>query len=336
MTTTAITTTSLRARALAEILDQVIPHMYQQEKIPLLDGVHFDSDGTNLHAIATDRYTMAAARARLRSGTIWTATVSGMHVTYLQSWATAHGYDDTVHIASSPGELTFSSNQGRVTIPTFPGEFPAWRSLFRHHLDQPVQPMELAGLDTRYLLRWDKAGRRLRFSQASPELPLIVFGEDFLGMQMPLRWADDGSNRETLTAAWAASIGTASTSPADLPLPDPTNAIPEFTRDLLHRVTLASAELYEACGPSDPSAMAAHAISGSNAWISYRLIQALQVVDQRLAERVLADLHEELEAGDFAEIAYEDAESLGHDPEKWLEDFKTARARRAEPQPASA
>lgn len=329
MTTVAITTTSLPATQLAEILDETIPHMYERENMPILSAIHLDSDGTHLHAVGTDRYTMAIARRPLYSGEPWTATVGAAHITYLQSWADAHGRKDTAHLAASPGELTVTSNQGRITLPTITGNFPAWRPLFRQHLDHPVEPMELSGLDTQYLRRWEKAGRRLRFAQAGAEKPLIVFGDNFLGMQMGMRWTD-GTTRDTLTAAWAPSLGIdTGDEPAELPLPDPTNAIPEMTRDLLHRVTLASQELYEACGPSDPAAMAAHALSGANAWISYRLLQALRVADPQLAESVIENLHDELDAGDFAETAYDDAEKTGHDPEQWVEDFKAARKRRA-------
>lgn len=332
MTTEAITTTSLTASALAEIIDQAAPHQHRREEVTVLNATFLDSDGTHLHAVASDRFTIAVARARLASGEMWTALLSAANASALHGWAHAHNYRDAIHLTSAPGQLTARSNHGSIALPTVNGEFPAWRRLFRQHLDHPVEPVEMTRLTTEYLLRWEKAGRRIHFAQTGAERPLIVFGEDFLGLQMPLRWTD-GTTRDTLTASWASSLGTPVDGPTELPLPDPLKAIPEMTENLLRQVLISSEDLFEA-ESLDTVAMRAHARCAVQAWTAHRLLQALQVADPQLAECVLRNVTDELECGDFAATAHEDAKKLGHDPAQWVADYKVARARRAEQEKA--
>lgn len=333
MTTEAITTTSIPAHRLAEALAQVAPHLSTREHEIGIAAVHFDSDGTFLHMVATDRYTIAVARRQLHSGTAWTATVGGMHVTYLQSWAEAHNYRDTVQLTAAPGQLTVTSNQGRIVLPALDSKFPfpAWRPLFRKYLTEPTEPVDVSGLDAQYLRRWEAAGRHLEVSQPGPNKPLLIAGEDFLGMQMPLRLTHgQRATRAELAARWAPTLGTAADTAAELPLPDPKDTTPETTEGLLRQVLISSQELYEACSGDDSAAMGAHARSGAHAWMAYRLLQVLQVIDPRTTRIALGDLLGELDGGEFAETAYDAAEKLGHDPDQWIADYKAACARRAQ------
>lgn len=332
MTTVAITTTSLPAQQLAEALDQVMPHMANPSSTPILASVHFDNDGAHLHIVATDRYTFAVARRRLRSSDDeWTATVGAMHVTYLQSWAEAHSYRDTVELTVAPGQMTVVSNMGRIVLPTMDGAHAPWRALLNKHMEPSAEVVDISGLDTQYLARWAKAGRHLQITQATPEAPFILSGEDFIGMQMPLRQIrGEMPSRAALAAEWAASLGLANDPEADLPLPADGDAGPIMTKELLQQVLISTQELYDVVGGEDRAAVAAHARAGSYAWTAHRLLQVLRVIDPRTTELALADLREELDAGDFSETAFDDAEKLGHDPQKWIDEYQAARKKRAE------
>lgn len=83
--------------------------------------------------------------------------------------------------------------------------------------------------------------------------------------------------------------------------------------------------------PSDePGAVASYAAAGVNAWSAYRFLAALHQADPRLAAQTVADLAEELDAGDFSESAWEIAAKAGHDPQKWSDDYEAHLKRLAE------
>jgi hypothetical protein len=331
MTTAAITTTSLTGHQLANALAQVMPHMAAPSSVtPILESVRFDSDGTFLHVVATDRYTIAVARRPLRSGEEWTATVGAMHVAYLQSWAEAHNYRDTVELTTSPGQLIAASNMGRIVLPTLDGAHAPWRALFNRYLTEDAERVDISALDSQYLQRWEKAGRHLEITQSAPERPLVLACEDFIGAQMPVRLSrGDAPTRASLASDWAGSLDFANEPGIDLPLPADGDKGPSTTETLLREVLISTQNLFDS--PSeDYAALGAHARSGSHAWMAYRLLQVLRVIDPRTTELALADLWEELDAGDFSEAAFEDAEKLGHDPQAWVDKYVAARAKRAE------
>jgi hypothetical protein len=333
MSTVAITTTNLPAHQLAEAISQVMPHMAKPDcSTPILSSVHFDNDGTYLHAVATDRYTLAAARRRLRScEEEWTATVGAMHVTYLQSWAEAHSYRDTIELAITPGQMTAVSNMGRIVLPTMEGMHAPWRALFNKHLERAAEIVDISGLDTQYLHRWAEAGRHLQIAQATPEAPYILSGLDFIGMQMPIRQIrGEAPSRAALATDWAGSLGFANDPDMDLPLPAVGDAGPTMTEELLKQVLISAHDLYDVVGGEDRAATAAHARAGAHAWIAHRLLQVLRVVDPRTTELALADITNELDAGDFSEIAFDDAEKLGHQPQEWIDSYIAKRQKRAE------
>ncbi|MFD4394699.1 hypothetical protein [Kitasatospora sp. NPDC058478] len=333
MTTVAITTTSLPAHQLADAIGQVMPHMAKPaSSTPILSSVHFDNDGTHLHAVATDRYTLAVARRRLRScEDEWTATVGGMHVTYLQSWAEAHGHRDTIELTVAPGQMTAVSNMGRIVLPTMNGAHAPWRALFNKHLEPTVSLVDISGLDTQFARRWVAAGRHLQITQASPEAPFILAGPDFLGMQMPIRQIrGEAPSRAALAAEWAGSLGLANDPNADLPMQASGDEAPAMTEELLKQVLISTQDLHEVVGGEDPAVTVAHAQASAHAWIAHRLLQVLRVIDPRTTELALADLREELDAGDFSEIAFDEAEQLGHQPQAWIDSYVAKRQKHAE------
>ncbi|MFE4398722.1 MULTISPECIES: hypothetical protein [Streptomycetaceae] len=327
-------TTTVAAHRLAEALTQVMPHMADPtSSTPILASVRLANDGTHLHAVATDRYTLAVARQRPHAcEDEWTATVGAVHAAYLQAWAASHpGHHDTVDLAVEPGLLTASSTAGRITVPTLDGAHVPWRGLLATHLGRPAEPVDLTTLDTQYLARWAQAGRHLQITQAAPEAPLVLTGAGFIGLQMPVRRVlQNTPSRAELAADWAAPTGHSTADDVDLPMPADGDAAPAMTEDLLKHVLMSTQELYDVVGGEDHAATAAHARAGSHAWTAYRLLQVLRVIDPRTTELALADIASELEDGDFAERAFDDAETLGHQPQAWIDSYITARAARAE------
>ncbi|MGW2255486.1 hypothetical protein ACWCXH_35750 [Kitasatospora sp. NPDC001660] len=325
--------TTVAAHQLAEALTQVMPHMAAPTgSTPILAGVHFANDGTHLHAVATDRHTLAVARRRLREcEDEWSATVGAVHIAYLHAWAEAHpSHRDTVDLSVEPGQLTAVSTAGRIAVPTMDGVHAPWQALLGKHLGCSAETVDIAGLDTQYLARWAQAGRHLQISQASPEAPFILAGLDFIGLQMPVRQIhQEAPSRAALAADWAASIGHSTGADVDLPLPADGDAAPAMTEDLLRQVLISAQELYDVVGGEDRAAIAAHVQAGAHAWTAYRLLQVLRVIDPRTTELALADINGELEAGDFPELAVDDAETLGHQPQAWIDSYTTARDRRA-------
>ncbi|WP_195911426.1 beta clamp domain-containing protein [Streptomyces kaniharaensis] len=332
--------TTIAAHQLAEALTQVMPHMaHPTSSTPTLAGVHFANDGAHLHTVATDRHTLAVARRRLHDcEDEWNTTVGAVHIAYLHAWAEAHPtHSDTVDLDLQAGQLTATSTAGRIAVPTMDGVHAPWRALLAKHLDHPCEPVDVSMLDTQYLARWAQAGRHLQITQASPEAPYILAGPDFIGLQMPVRpILQEAPTRAGLAADWATSIGGATGTDVDLPLPADGDAAPAMTEDLLKQVLISAQDLYDVVGGEDRAAIAAHARAGAHAWTAHRLLQVLRVIDPRTTELALADINGELEAGDFPELAFDDAETLGHQPQAWVDSYLAARdAKRDTPTPAT-
>jgi hypothetical protein len=89
--------------------------------------------------------------------------------------------------------------------------------------------------------------------------------------------------------------------------------------------------------PEDHARFAEVVNANIYAWIGYRLLRALRDVSPGLTRQTLHDLDEELQGGEFAEWAWSYAEEAGHEPEKWVAEYRAARnARTAEAAAASA
>ncbi|WP_037937936.1 hypothetical protein, partial [Streptosporangium roseum] len=100
-----------------------------------------------------------------------------------------------------------------------------------------------------------------------------------------------------------------------------TSSISDMVESLLQQTLRSMSDLMGA--PSDdPGAVASYATAGVNAWSAYRFLAALHQADPRLAAQTVATLAEELNAGDFSEMAWEIAEKAGHDPQKWSDNYE--------------
>jgi hypothetical protein len=324
---------TINAHQLGRLIDKVRGHV-GNEYTEVLHGIRLDVDATHLHAVASDRFTIAAARYRLnkdeQSQEPWARTIPATWLKSLREWASAHDGSQQITITTETGRVDFTTDTTEFRIPvTDDQEFPNWRSLLRGITLHVPEKFNFPAVDSRLLARWADTDDVLRVHVTSDLTALLVFGEDFIGAQMPTRYAGIGPcEDETFEAAlamWPTLGGNekdAAHPVTELPaVEDAMGTIPEMVRSLLQQTLRSTSDLLGA--PSkDPGAMASFALAGVNAWSAYRFLDALHRADPRLAAKTVAELGEELEAGDFSENAWEIAEKAGHDPQKWSDDYE--------------
>ncbi|MFJ3089102.1 hypothetical protein [Streptomyces sp. NPDC086838] len=324
---------TINAHQLGRLIDKVRSHV-GPETIEVLHGIRLDADTTHLHAVATDRYTVAAARYRLNKGEQgqepWARTIPAAWVKPLREWASAHAGAQQITITGETGRVDFTTDTTEFRIPvTDDQDFPNWRSLLHGITLHVPEKFIFPAVDSRMLARWADTGDILRVHVTSDLTALMVFGEDFIGAQMPNRYAGIGPcEDETFEAALAMwptldeNEDEAADPVTELPTADdPMGTIPEMVQSLLKQTLRSTSDLLGA-PTDDPGATASYALAGVHAWSAYRFLDALHRADPRLAARTVAELGEELEAGDYSENAWEIAEKAGHDPQKWSDDYE--------------
>lgn len=328
---------TINAHQLGRLIDKVRGHI-GNEYTEILHGIRLDTDATHLHAVASDRYTIAAARYRLNADQQgqepWARTIPADWLKPLREWASAHGGGDTITISLTPGFVGFGTEHTDIRIPvTDDQEFPNWRSLLTGIAANIPAKFAFPSVDSRMLARWADTDDVLRVHVTTDLTALMVFGEDFVGAQMPKRYngvsPSGESTFEEALAQWPtlddnneALADLATEMPAETkPRYNATDTIPDMVEALLQQTLRSTSDLLGA--PSeDPGAMASYALAGVNAWSAYRFLAALHQADPRLAAQTVAALAEELDAGDFSEMAWEIAEKAGHDPQKWSDDYE--------------
>lgn len=338
--------TRITAQDLARILDQVIEHRAHSDYLPFLNAVHLDADSTHLHAVATDRFTFAVARAKAQPATdkhtveSWNRTVPAKAVKALRKLIKAED-SLTALVTITPDDdadgiaITFATDANSLTVQTTQGSFPAWRKLIAGTLAK--QPTDhVVGLDSGYTARWEHAERNLRTWHTGPSSPVVFAGDDFIGLQMPTHPHEGKYDHDSVATAWATSLGNAEpVDPADI-----LNAIEanpqhrDFVEDLLRRVTVSVEDMTHAVSTEDPRW---YDLLNANiyAWIGYRLLRALNGASPALTQKTLRDIDEELEGGEFAEWAWQYAEEAGYDPQKWVDDHIQRRAEQQAKQKAA-
>ncbi|TLS45734.1 hypothetical protein FE633_13280 [Streptomyces montanus] len=338
-------TAMLNAHHLARLIRSTAPHTaIDGIGLDRIDGIRFDSDGTHLHAIATDGYTLAAARSRLAEpGEPFARTVHGKDLATLRAWVDAHvdappNYGQaTLTLTTAPGRLVLDGPRGTFRVPVTDDEkFPDWRQLLSTALADLPANTPCSAWSSELWERWQHAGRDVRTWHAAPEKSLIVVGTDIIGLQKPHRLQNPSIDRADTPAAalddWAASLGSDTGEPTELadavPEPDrPTHiaarTIPEMTEDLLRQTLNATSGPFRA--PSDPEAREAFRLSGTHAWVAYRYLKALRLTDPDLAAEITAELSEELDSGEIGEWVWDAAIEAGHDPQKWADENAQAQ-----------
>ncbi|MGY0062767.1 DNA polymerase III subunit beta family protein [Streptomyces sp. LZ34] len=323
------TTTTLTTHQLAELLRKTAPHIGRHSGYSAINGLRLDSDGNQLHAIATDRYTLAVARARLsNTAPAWALTISTRDLPALTAWLDADEGEENVHLSPGTDGVTITSDRRKLVLPAYSGEFPDWRGMIRTALETEATESPFSGFQSDYMGRWTSAGREVCTWQAAFDKPVVVYSHQFVGLLMPRRIGDEESPAARYEE-WSDSLGKGDkVEQADTlhpyepqELAERENYVDDAAADLLKQVLRSTSDMFE-LSTSDPGALAAYALAGCRAWIAYRLLKAMKKADPKLLRETLADTDEQLESGEIGEWAWDEAEKAGHDPQKWHDDYE--------------
>ncbi|WP_326768807.1 hypothetical protein OG978_33565 [Streptomyces sp. NBC_01591] len=336
---------TINAHQLGRLIDKVRGHI-GDEYVEVLHGIRLDVDATDLHAVATDRFTIAAARYRLndddKNGEAFARTIPASWLKPLREWLDAQEGNLTVTIGTETSRLVFATPHAEMRVPVSDSlEYPDWRSLLRGVAANIPTIYALPIVDSRMLARWADAGDALRVRVTTDLKAFMVFGKDFIGAQAPKRYTGVGPcEDETFEQAlglWPsifADSDEVADMDADMPVEEKpryeaASTIPDMVESLLQQTLRSTSDLLGA--PSkDAGAIASYATAGVNAWSAYRFLAALHQADPRLAAQTVAELGEELDAGDFGENAWDIAKAAGHDPQKWSDDYEAHLKKLAE------
>ncbi|TGB11586.1 hypothetical protein [Streptomyces sp. MZ04] len=338
-----MTTTTLTAYQLNELLRKAAPHVGRHSGYAAIQGVHLDSDGRHLHAVATDRFTVAVARERLRSNDpTWALTVRITELPALASWTDTLNGESNVHLSPGADSITCTSGTSTLVIAASTLDFPDWRGLVRTALEYESSGAPYSGFLSEQLARWEKVARDIHTWQPAPEKPLVVIGHGFLGLQMPTRVKGDFGIAEA-HADWADSLGGGDKVEQDqtlhhweaAELDEKDRFVDDAAADLLQQVLRSTSDMFR-LATGDSGALAAYALAGGRAWMAYRLLKAMQTAAPDLLRHTLADVDEQLESGEIGEWAWDAAEKAGHDPQAWHDEYEAHLKKRAEEKPAQS
>jgi hypothetical protein len=332
-----IPVTTINAHKLQRLIKQTRPHVSPDDTLPIINGIRFECDGVHIHALATDRYTFAAARVKVREETeAWAITVGESDLDWVTAWLETHEGDTILSLTATEATLTVTDDRGSLVVPGRVDTFPKWQAMFRDALEN-ASSGDLVNLDTKMLARWKAADTHLRVWQTEAEKPVVIIGHDFIGMQMPSRYNSDTLDRAAVISAWSGSLGEGERAETPAPLPQP-GAVAEMEKAMLRRTLQSTAEMFDADTDTEKgrAAFIAWVHSGSYAWSAYRILQALKKADPDLAEATVRDLDEQLESGEIGEWAWDEAEQAGHNPQQWHDDYEAHLKKLAEKHAAEA
>ncbi|MEV5347131.1 hypothetical protein [Streptomyces achromogenes] len=335
---------TINAHQLGRLIDKTIDHM-GSEYVEPLHGIRLDVDARYLYAVASDQYTIAVARYQLNHGDQqqepWARTIPAEHLRSIREWIDTMKGAGLVTISTAKDRLVFEGPQTDLSISVNTAlEFPDWRGILRKQVEQAADGPTFPALNSGYLARFN-TGDVLRARVTGDEKPLLVFAEDFLGAQMPARYAGvypckeetfDGAHQSWL---WTLSAGSKDANldgaayEEDRPRYEATTDIRETGETLLQQTLRSGWDMAGKSGDK-PEEFLAHCLAAVNGWAAFRYLDALYNVDPRAAAAVVAETAGEFDSGEISEFAWGAAEKAGFDPQKWLDDYEAYRKRKAE------
>lgn len=329
--------TIVTAYQLSELLRKVDPHIGRHMGYAPIQGVRLDHDGHHLHAAATDRYTLAVARQETAPETPWAATINGSdrdnQLAAVTTWLAAHdgagAITLTANLTATGNTLTLASHRSTLTVPVYAGDFPDWRGLIRTAIERDGTDSPWTGHTSKLLARWETAGHEICTWQSAFDKPMVITANDFIGLQMPRRIADEESPAGRHDQ-WADTLGTGTPVEMDdtlttyepQELAERDNIIGQHAEDLLKEIIQSGIDM-RGKSMTDPAEFRALVTTVLNGWTAYRLLDALRKADPDLLRTVLTDTDEQLESGEVGEWAWDAAEKAGHNPQQWYDDYET-------------
>lgn len=198
--------TVILAAELHAVIEQVVPHMSDDDTLPVINSIHLEVSDGYLFATATDRFTIATARANVAAEANWSNVhIPGDQLAIVQEWLKVAIGTVTIDIAEDNDAMavTFQVKGSSLRVEYNArayDRFPDWRKLLLKALGD-AKPVPMTGVTTKYLARWEKAAKIMQFWQSRPDAPIVFMDEmgHFIGMQMPVR---HDVTREGLLAKW--------------------------------------------------------------------------------------------------------------------------------------
>ncbi|MFF9898473.1 phiSA1p31-related protein [Streptomyces longispororuber] len=190
---------SIEASTLHRMLEQVSPHMDDPENyLPVISSIRLETRDGWLYAVASDRFTLAAARRPILDEGARHGHVPGHLVPALTAWLSAEaGLGSTVGL-TLPGRAVDNTYQVLLTTSghgSFEIEYdadayakyPDWRKHLRKALAAQPGVVDITGFTTEFLARWQQAATKLVAWQTGPREPVVFLDEDghFAGLHMP-------------------------------------------------------------------------------------------------------------------------------------------------------
>ncbi|MEU8717511.1 phiSA1p31-related protein [Streptomyces sp. NPDC048663] len=207
---------TIEAKTLRDMFRQVVPHMGEDDYIPVIHSVRLEQRDGWLYAIASDRYTIAVARRPVTNHGECTGHIPGRLVPALTAWLEGHaefGGSIGVTLPVTKGDVDIiltTPGRGRFDV-TYDTEdykaFPDWRKILHSVLIAQPGIVPLTGVTTRFLNRWEHAAEKLVVWQEAGNKPILLLDEagEFAGMQMPVSFHRDGMKREDVATSWIAA-----------------------------------------------------------------------------------------------------------------------------------
>ncbi|MHA4819471.1 hypothetical protein ACXZ65_34540 [Streptomyces aculeolatus] len=344
---------TINAHQLGRLINDTRGHI-GNEYIEPLNGIRLDTDSAYLYAVASDSHTLAVSRYGLRTddkqAKPFARTIPADHLPALHEWIGAMKGATYITITPHTGRLSFESGLTTFSIATNDAlTFPDWRGLLRSLTEQTLEGEPFPALDSRLLQRFESTGRILRTRVTSNEKGVLLFGDDFIGAQMPARHAGVGPAAEepfdTCRSVWQQTLAAGGEGadmerdmPAeeDRPRYESTTDVRETGGGLLQVTLDITAEMFGKSAKA-PELFRALVLGGCHGWMAYRYLDALYNADPRLAEGIVAEVASELDSGEIGEFAWDAAESAGFDPKKWVHEReeRTKKPEACEAQAAS-
>lgn len=216
-------TTAVAVADLRRVLRVVLPHVAHDPVVPFLGDVEVTLSEHALTLAATDRFTLAAARAELPESAPsihWANTVAGRHLAtlarLLPRTKASNGWPVVITATEANLRITVptadplnSDEQPAWTVPATNNAFIAWRPMLDKALNTKAKPgAGQACVNPSLMARWTHLAERhepIRIVIASDTDPIVLLTKGAVGIQGALRLPNFG--RETvraLSAPWSA------------------------------------------------------------------------------------------------------------------------------------
>lgn len=338
---------TINAHQLGRLIEKTIGHM-GSEYIEILHGIRLDVDAHYLHAVASDRYTMAVARYGLTENEDepWARTIPAEYLPALREWINSHQGDSWITIEAGEDRIVFDSARTTYSVALNRSlEYPDWRGILRKLTENTVEGEPFPLLNSRYFARFGATEGLLRVRLAGDTKAALLLGEDFIGAIMPARYEGlEPAKQEPFPAAvntwrWTLAAGSKDADMDGMPKPEysryeASTDVQETGEGLLRSVLQSTSNAVDTSYFNDDSeAWYAHIRSSVANWRAFRYLNALAKVDPRIAAQVVADTAEQLDDGALGEWAWDEAEKAGHNPKKWDDDYSNALRERAAEKP---